>query len=275
MDPKIGVVILTCNRLKLLKITICKVLSQTTKPIEVLVVDNNSKDGTKEYLDTLNTVTKLHLDENTGPAGGFYEGIKYFAESTPVDYVWMMDDDFFPFDSCLEILLNAIDQETIVFPYIREKDFASRKQPGWWGVLIPMPIIKKVGYPRKDFFFWSEDTEYLISRIREKYKFSAKWIPAAKGVHFTVREKNHRRPWRYYYEVRNMLYMRLYVRERTLLRFYKMLRSWLLLFGSIIIKEDDKFEKMKLFMLGTFHGISKKLGKTIDPNDGKKTKSQT
>lgn len=232
---------------------------------EVLVVDNNSSDGTKEFLETMDMVTKLYLDENSDPAGGFYERIKYFAEKTSVDYVWMMDDDFFPFNSCLEILLENINPETVVFPYVREKDFASRKQPGWWGVLVPMNIIKKVGYPKKELFFWSEDTEYFQVRMYHQNKFSLKWIPSAKGVHFTKRVKDHRQPWRYYYEIRNSIYSRLYIKKITLRRLYKLLRSWIKLFGNILLNENNKWPKIKWFLIGTAHGFQRKLGKTIDP----------
>ena len=272
LDSKTGVIILTCNRLKTLKITLCKVMAQSHKPHEILVVDNYSEDGTREYLESLNNITTIYLEENLGPAGGFYEGVKYFAENTSVDYVWMMDDDFFPFDSCLEILLQNTDQGTVVFPYIREKDFASRRQPGWWGVLIPMTIIDHVGYPRKDLFFWSEDTEFLQARIQEKHEYPLKWVKAAKGVHFTKRVKNYRQPWRYYYEIRNSIYSRLYIKDRTMLRMYKLVRSWVKLFGSIIIKENNKAEKMKWFLKGTIDGFTKKLGKTIDPHGCSKEK---
>ena len=248
-------------------------MSQTHNPHEILVVDNNSQDGTKEYLQSLHSVTPIYLEENTGPAGGFHEGVKYFAENSSVDFVWMMDDDFFPFASCLEILLKNTNRNTVAFPFIREKDFASRKQPGWWGVLVPMQIIIRVGYPRKDLFFWSEDTEYLQARINHTYKYPLKWVSSAKGVHFTRRETNYRQPWRYYYEIRNSIYSRLYIKERTLMRSYKLLRSWIKLFGNIIVREDDKREKMKWFLKGTIHGFAKKLGKTIDPHEGNRKKN--
>ena len=261
----VGVVILTYNRLSLLKITLCKVLKQTYDNIQILIVDNGSIDGTQEFLKEQQNIKTIFLSENSGPAGGFYEGIKYFTENTGVDYVWAMDDDFFPFPSCLEILVSSTNQETIVFPFVREKDFASRRQPGWWGVLIPIKVIKEVGYPKKELFFWSEDTEYLQHRMRDLHGYPSKWISQAKGVHFTKREKNFRSPWRYYYEIRNTTFSRLHIRERTVKRTFKLIRSWVKLFALILIKENNKVSKMRWFLLGSYHGITKQLGKKVDP----------
>ena len=267
---KVGVVILTYNRLELLKITLCKVLTQSYENVEILVVDNHSTDGTLQYLKDQESVPYLALGENMGPAGGFHEGIKYFAENTGVDYVWAMDDDFFPFRSCLQILMEAVNHENIVFPYVREKDFALRLKPGWWGVLIPMSIIRKVGYPRRELFFWSEDTEYFQHRIRDVNGYSNTWVPRAKGVHFTKREKNFRPPWRYYYEIRNTTYSRLYIRKRNLRRLFKLCKSWSVLFAIIIFKESNKLEKMKWFLKGTRDGLTKRLGKKMELHDNLK-----
>ena len=270
MSSKTGVIILTYNRLNFLKICLSRVLAQTKRPTEILVVDNSSTDGTREYLEIIDGITKIFLDENTGPAGGYYEGIKYFSENTEVDYVWVMDEDFFPFNSCMEILLDHADHTKILFPFARQKDFALRKEPGWSGVLIPMKIINKVGYPRKDLFFWAEDSEYLLYRICQKYKFKMEWIEPSKAVHFTERARNHRKPWKYYYEVRNMLFVRLYIKRGTFLRYYKIAKSWFFLLGAILFKDDEKLIKLRLFGLGTYHGITKKLGKRIEPGTGKK-----
>lgn len=258
---KVGVVVLTYNRLQLLKITISKILEQSFEPAEILIVDNNSSDGTREYLEESENLSTIFLNENLGPAGGFYEGIKYFSEKANVDYVWLMDDDFFPFPSCLEILLQEASEHKVLYPFVREKDLVSRKKPAWWGVLIPMNIIKEVGYPRKDLFFWAEDTEYLQGRIEQQFHFKSEWIPAAKGVHFTKRVKGYRRPWQYYYETRNSIYSRLYIKKRTPKRIYKIFRTWVKLFANIIVRENQKLYKIKWFLKGTYDGVFRNLGK--------------
>lgn len=43
----------------------------------------------------------ITLPENMGGAGGFHEGIKYAFEHG-FDYIWLMDDDGFPAETCLE-----------------------------------------------------------------------------------------------------------------------------------------------------------------------------
>lgn len=267
-NAKVGVVILTYNRLHLLKIALCKVKSQTYTNMQILVVDNCSDDGTIDFLESQNDIHTILLQENTGPAGGFYYGIKYFMQKKEVDYLWLMDDDLFPAKTCLENLLRATSANTVRYPYVREKDFKTRKHPAWWGVLISLEIVNKIGLPRRELFFWGEDTEYLKHRIEEVHQIPVEWVAAAKGVHFTKRTNVQRAAWRYYYETRNNLYIRLYVRKSTLnlaQRMFKAFKYWSFLLGGLLLKEDNKIKKLKLFFLGTFHGIFKKLGKKIDP----------
>lgn len=69
---KIGVVIVTYNRLEKLKIALASYEKQTIKPQYILVVNNHSTDDTKEYLETwqknLSPIDKkvIHLEQNTG-----------------------------------------------------------------------------------------------------------------------------------------------------------------------------------------------------------------
>lgn len=240
--------------------------SQTYKNFKVLVVNNNSTDGTKAFLATVDAIEVINLEENVGPAGGFYEGIKYFTKVKRKDFVWLMDDDFFPLKSCLEELIEKSSDNQVTYPFVRNKKFKSVKCPGWWGVLVPTSIVDQVGYPLKELFFWAEDTEYLQGRIAQKFKYESLWVPQAKGVHFASRNLNYRKKWRYYYEIRNTVYYRLYVQEVTPARLFKLSRSWFKLFWVILAKDTDKMAKFEFFFRGTRDGLQKKLGKTIDPH---------
>lgn len=49
--PRVSVVVTTWNRVALLRETLASVLAQTVTDIEVIVVDNESEDGTQEYVE--------------------------------------------------------------------------------------------------------------------------------------------------------------------------------------------------------------------------------
>lgn len=100
---KNGVVIVTYNRLELLKECIGCVCSQSLPFSDVILVNNCSTDGTTEYLDAWSAarresmtdgpvVTVLHQKENLGGAGGFYAGLAA-AGQKELDWVLLIDDD--------------------------------------------------------------------------------------------------------------------------------------------------------------------------------------
>ena len=95
---KIGVVLVTFNRLADLKKTIRLYEQQSHKPAYILAVDNHSTDGTAEFLaqwmaEESDVEHKLiTLAENTGGSGGFYAGTKAAAELA-ADWIWLADDD--------------------------------------------------------------------------------------------------------------------------------------------------------------------------------------
>lgn len=111
---KIGVVIVTYNRLEKLKVALASYEKQTLKPKYILVVNNNSTDGTKEYLEQWqnekNGIEKylVNLDKNTGGSGGFYEGLKNSLEIDS-EWVWVADDDAYPKENAFEIAKDYIE----------------------------------------------------------------------------------------------------------------------------------------------------------------------
>ena len=77
--PTINCVVVTYNRLNLLKENIQALKAQTFQLHTIFIIDNCSTDGTREFLDSLSNDTQIkviHLPENKGGAWGFYEGIK-------------------------------------------------------------------------------------------------------------------------------------------------------------------------------------------------------
>jgi glycosyltransferase involved in cell wall biosynthesis len=51
--PIVSIVITTNNRVNLLAETLCSILSQTFSSFELIIVDNMSEDGTREYIDSI------------------------------------------------------------------------------------------------------------------------------------------------------------------------------------------------------------------------------
>lgn len=107
----VGVVLVTFNRLDKLKISLQKYDMQTTAISYMIVVNNNSTDGTKEYLEEWKKIERPYrkyvvtLPTNTGGAGGFYAGMEH-ALKLDADWVWLSDDDAYPHPDCIEKLLE-------------------------------------------------------------------------------------------------------------------------------------------------------------------------
>ena len=120
MNKKFCSVLVTFNRLGNLKRTLNAYENQTIYPDCMIIVDNASTDGTKEFLDYWNSnqIIKfprvlIHTDKNLGGAGGFSLGIKKALEFD-CDYVFLADDDAVPYTDMFEKLLEfdgKIEQE--------------------------------------------------------------------------------------------------------------------------------------------------------------------
>lgn len=102
---KFGVIIVTYNRLALLKECVGCVLSQTEPFSNICIVDNHSSDGTADWLENLPASFQAEtgscrapffdicrLEENLGGAGGFAYGMRRLAD-TDCDWILIIDDD--------------------------------------------------------------------------------------------------------------------------------------------------------------------------------------
>jgi rhamnopyranosyl-N-acetylglucosaminyl-diphospho-decaprenol beta-1,3/1,4-galactofuranosyltransferase len=196
-DDKIIAVIVTYNRKKLLERLLNSLNCQDKKPDEIIIVDNNSSDGSREFLcefsSLYNGVHVILNNENMGGAGGFYVGMREARERN-ADLVWLMDDDGFPAVSCLSNLVGAVNCKKMIYnplvidekekkklafglgDGVTETDVAINTSLGgvihgignpFNGTLISKEIIDAIGFPKKEMFIWGDEVEYIY-RARSK-----------------------------------------------------------------------------------------------------------
>lgn len=115
----IGVVLVTFNRLKQLKMALASYEAQSCIPKYIVIVNNNSTDGTNEYLDKWRLTSSeyekyiINLEVNTGGSGGFYAGLKKSLD-LDANWIWVADDDAYPDLSAIEIADKMIKEKTII-----------------------------------------------------------------------------------------------------------------------------------------------------------------
>ncbi|WCT13169.1 glycosyltransferase [Mucilaginibacter jinjuensis] len=205
---KVCAVVVTYNRKELLLRCIKALVAQSRKVDAIYLVDNASTDGTFDYLMTnlltgielskegdltwgiINNVKLylLKLPENTGGAGGFYNGLKNARELNEYDLFWMMDDDGYPSDHCLEMQMKYVNGYDYIMPV--SVDIDDHERLSWpvklksgketrnyaelkasWGEVIDFvfpfngsllttKIVDEVGYPKKELFLWGDEYEH-------------------------------------------------------------------------------------------------------------------
>lgn len=101
---KFSIVITTYNRLALLRRAINSALAQTV-PCEIVVVDNNSTDGTEDYVRGLGNRVVYHRNpSNLGHSGAMNAGVQ-IAKGT---WIKPVDDDDYLAPNCIEEMSRAI-----------------------------------------------------------------------------------------------------------------------------------------------------------------------
>jgi rhamnopyranosyl-N-acetylglucosaminyl-diphospho-decaprenol beta-1,3/1,4-galactofuranosyltransferase len=178
MKTTIAAVIVTYNRLDLLKKCIDALRVQTRKLDAILIVNNGSTDGTDLWLAEQKDLIIFH-QENLGGAGGFYRGLKE-ANEIGYDWMWIMDDDAFcDINAALE-LDNAISRhmcdQNYSFWSNPDKDInfdgieKNVDQVMFVGFAVSHKIVSKIGLPREDFFIYHDDSEYALRIVDNDFK---------------------------------------------------------------------------------------------------------
>lgn len=236
---KYGVVIVTYNRLNLLKECIENVNKQTKKIDKVIIVNNASTDGTEEYLDRYVSDDRyciINAKVNGGGAYGFYEGLKVAVQSE-IDWVLLIDDDAILDEFYIENINNHVEKNKNIYAFsgvvktegiittqhrtINSSKYCYKptdvseelyKEPyflcdyaSFCGLIVSKELVQKIGLPLKDYFIWCDDSEYSM-RIAEHSKIMN--VNSAILNHKTFLDrKNSIVLWKDYYGIRNRIDM--------------------------------------------------------------------
>ena len=241
---KITAVVVTFNRLNLLQRVIASLQKQSVHIHDIIIVNNGSTDGTKEWLDKQNKLHIIH-QENVGGSGGFYRGIQE-ASKTECDWIWCMDDDGFASEHCLENLLIYASKDNkigIACPHrlMSGKTFTGEAKTlnlsnpfkdmhdnglmpedveanetvdivgmAFEGPLIKKEVVEKIGLPNKELFILYDDTDYSYRTILEGYRVIVVRDALMDKYDFqsqsSYREDKIKNKWKLAYHVRNTAY---------------------------------------------------------------------
>ena len=175
-------VVVTHNRYQSLINCIEAIRSQTTKPDQILVINNGSSDYTSVWLDQQEDIIHIY-QENTGSSGGFHTGISW-SHQHQFNWVWCMEDDSYPHEKALENLLHNYNADKTFLRssiMMHESDRPKEIINPFNGTLIHHSIISKVGLPNSTLFSKGAEAEYFY-RITRKHNFSSKTV--SESIHF-------------------------------------------------------------------------------------------
>ena len=256
---KVGIVVVTYNRLALLKEAIDSLRNQIYTNREIVVVNNGSTDGTQEWLNAQKDIIVI-TQQNLGGAGGFFTGMKYVAEHE-YDYCWIMDDDVVCHSDALQELVSAYNKKPNIgfvcskvigingcpmntptvddrptsngdadFTDLIAESIIKVKTATFVSVLCSVKTINEVGLPYKEFFIWGDDTEYTnrISLHHECYMVCKSVVVHKRAIQGSLSfetETNPSRQKMYFYMMRNVAfiefkYNKLYLNRRMRFRYY-------------------------------------------------------
>jgi GT2 family glycosyltransferase len=292
---KIAAVVVTHNRKKLLKECLQALLVQTHPLDEIIVIDGASSDGTDKMIkNEFPQVSYIRLERDEGASACFHEGMKN-AYVKGYEWIWIMDDDAEPRKNTLEELVKNTNLENAVVltpvvvnefneiqkyhrgylsfgmfslsqkPLPKEKYFS--KFPveitftSFVGPLINRKAINDIGFPRKDFYIHHDDVEYCIrlAKIGKIYL-----IPQAVMLHKQREEKRflsrkihvpYKDLWKYYYGIRNIIYLRRKYCTNKLTFISKELFLLFCRIIAIVLFEDHKIKRLRFYISALTDGL--------------------
>jgi GT2 family glycosyltransferase len=212
-----------------------------------VVVDNASDLPTRELL-AVETARRsadfypIRLEENSGGAGGFHEGMRACL-SLPCTHMWLMDDDCEPEPDAMAELVAAtaivgedavlgsnifdLNGECInVQPISQRSGLNAMAQYAVYladgllemstltfvSFLVSAELVRKVGLPLKEFFIWGDDSEYSyrlarFTRLYQVGKSKTTHLKSGDASQRVYKEQDRGKILQYHWFYRNRIFV--------------------------------------------------------------------
>lgn len=286
---RIGLVIATRNRARVLAQTLRAVRAQTRAPDVVVVVDNDSADDTLEVLARdFPEVLLVKAGDNTGVNGGLALGLRAL-EGRGLDAYWMLDDDTVPPPDSLAELEAALRAEprlsgigyqggTIRWGAIRHAKTpeqvgrlpslgAGLREVDFFlvdGALVRRAAVDAVGLPPQSYFMMVGDIEYPYRMTRAGFRLAVFERDRLHRATLGGRGDASGKPaWRAYYKARNQVRMALDYRSPLLLAGALVRIARLALAYARPGRGDGA--RARALLHGAFDGFRGRMGRTVEP----------
>jgi GT2 family glycosyltransferase len=286
---KIAVVIVTYNRKSELIRTIKAVESQGIPQQDIIVINNNSSDGTRQMLDIeFTNLTSLHLEENIASAGGFSKGMQ-LAHEKGYNWVWLFNDDSRPVAGTLASVqpfledaskykigllkignINNKGQAILLYwngvrrpVYIRvSNDLVPTDLITFDGCFISADLMSKIGYCDPEYFMGTYEFDYCLKA--KDAGFGIYTVPNGLIEDGKLGGLKGTPPWRQYYNTRNHLHLAL--RRKS----FNIFKAWLireLKYTYAILRFSDRKAERLLFKYRAIRdAVLKRRGKIYHPD---------
>lgn len=229
--PILSIVIPCFNAEKYIRGCLNSILRSEFQNYEVIVVDDNSKDKSREILKSYEhqpQIRVLYLDQNQGPAKARNLGVK----NSSGKYLLFLDIDTEIDDSCVKAVVDKFEDDQKVgalqtkllrgqtskidaaghflsffgFPYEiggGKNESAHNKEtvifgPRGAGMAIRREILEKIGGFDEDYFIYGEETD--LSWRAWLAGSEVHYFPQAKVYHFQKSSLNKKTEYRIFYE---------------------------------------------------------------------------
>lgn len=232
---KVSIVIPNWNGLQFLKICLSSLEKQTFKGFEIIIIDNGSLDGSKEFISrNYPKIILISLDKNIGFSPAVNLGIK----QAKGEYIFLLNNDTKVEANCLEFLVKALKSHHDVGmvaakmlqfhnpdlidsagDYIDavghannlgygEKDSKKFNKPKYiflvtgGGSIFKKEVFEKVGLFDEDYFAYMEDVD--LSLRAQFAGFKGYFEPRAIIYHIHKATSNRNKAFTEYLQYRNM-----------------------------------------------------------------------